>query len=612
MVSVRIIQIDTRIPRDNFDYQYPSDIAKWSEITQKFLRQNRMPSHYELTRNFHVKTLRDEYEYVVIDPSEAKDRHIMWIKYAGILKEFDKEWDILIVLDTDAWIKDYKAMKRRLLDRFIADPAKHFIFAEEPDCEEGRQSGIHQALNAGFLCLKHTDFAFRCIQRLWDMADKLTNLKTMWPRDQGCLNLLYANSNEFRNAVTIAPLAWCNTPAGSIVRHCWIKEFIPAIIAGDMMCIEKKGNHKVLFYCPPIQRSALMTYDNYIEKGGFSGSETAILEFAKRFADLDFEVAVCAPGYQSTFTDSHGITYLSPRDIQMGTYRCDDVEIFFPLYCCLDAIPVQVYAQMKGLVIPCAHCQLPEDHLRYMQTIPSQVLLTGPSLYSLTNVKQRNLVVANGINPSLLPEMMASELERKGRWIFHASFSRGGQMCGKIFSKTRSKNSEAAASLEYMSYYLPDVTKVPENEGCRFLGSLDKRSLFRTLATSDYFVYPLINSENASVHHDTYACCVLEALACGMIVVTWDVACLREVYGDHLLYVPHIPYPGYEPFGIDMSQRNPEMLSPTAEDLFVKAILDLESTPGKKSEMRTRASNWARQQTWDMSFKRLLEEAVPS
>lgn len=137
--------------------------------------------------------------------------------------------------------------------------------------------------------------------------------------------------------------------------------------------------------------------------------------------------------------------------------------------------------------------------------------------------------------------------------------------------------------MSQVSYYTPD-----HGPG----GSLSKSALASLLSRSDYFVYPL-SLEDGRVHHDTYGSAVLEALAMGVVVVTWGVACMPGVYGDRVVLL--------EPDGHDRFARfarNPWMNSDSAVELLGEAVLGLERDQDRKRGLRERGTSWARSQTW--------------
>jgi glycosyltransferase involved in cell wall biosynthesis len=150
----------------------------------------------------------------------------------------------------------------------------------------------------------------------------------------------------------------------------------------------------------------------------------------------------------------------------------------------------------------------------------------------------------------------------------------------------REASPAAATDLIFASYYTPDGGR-----------SLSKRALAELVASAEFFVYPLV-LQSGRVHHDTFACVVLEALAGSVDVVTWDAACLREVFGgDRVALVPPPACPGYDPrarFGC-----NPRMLTDDAVAALAATVLAVAALPAGERERRRRAAAaWANGQTW--------------
>jgi glycosyltransferase involved in cell wall biosynthesis len=92
---------------------------------------------------------------------------------------------------------------------------------------------------------------------------------------------------------------------------------------------------------------------------------------------------------------------------------------------------------------------------------------------------------------------------------------------------------------------------------------------------------------------------MLEALACGVIVLVWDVACISSVYGDNVvkITVPEKITKNYNPRARFASCR--WMLTDEAKKLFVDKIIELESNPQLKEEIRQKGISWAKDISWD-------------
>jgi glycosyltransferase involved in cell wall biosynthesis len=158
---------------------------------------------------------------------------------------------------------------------------------------------------------------------------------------------------------------------------------------------------------------------------------------------------------------------------------------------------------------------------------------------------------------------------------------------------------DVANHMNFLSYYTPDIMAHSLSDTIENHGSKAKLEVRDLLLESDYFVYPLV-LPNGLVHHDTFGTVVLEALACGVIVIVWDVACMKSVYGDKIV---KIPVPDHALTNYNPTARDGKcewMLSKEAQQLFVDKILDLESNLEKKESIRQNGMNWARQFTWDV------------
>ena len=64
-----------------------------------------------------------------------------------------------------------------------------------------------------------------------------------------------------------------------------------------------------------------------------------------------------------------------------------------------------------------------------------------------------------------------------------------------------------------------------------------KVEMFKCLAKSKYFVYPLINLEKGCIHYDCAPYVILEALLHGVIVITVRNSVFEELYGDAVCYI---------------------------------------------------------------------------
>lgn len=180
-------------------------------------------------------------------------------------------------------------------------------------------------------------------------------------------------------------------------------------------------------------------------------------------------------------------------------------------------------------------------------------------------------------------------------------------MAYRVFKYVQNKRPDACTSIHYASYFAPDSSLIQpllQDVDVHWHSSLPKNKIASLLNEADYFVYPLVLPD-AVVHHDTFASVVLEALASGVIVVTWNVACIPHVYGDYVIQVEPDDVPGYDRrarYG-----RNAWMLTDEAVQRLGEKILYLEEHPEEKEILRERGRTWAKTQTWDVVGKQYEE-----
>jgi len=343
------------------------------------------------------------------------------------------------------------------------------------------------------------------------------------------------------------------------------------------------------FYLPfPSGHRALpLTYENYLNGCGFSGTEASVLEIGRRLVRDGHQVTVCTGAH--TGRDVAGISYISNFTPDV----LESLDFFTPLFydtAAVHDIIGQLRNQPQTMVAIWLHCYLSDEAIRALQRSAASrsfmlIAVSRPVAAAVAHLQLPTYVVPNGISAEIF--QVPSQWSMRGsHCVFFATLERGGAVAARVAKAVGRK-------LVFATYFNTDARH-----------SLSKKELRRLLETCDYFIYPLVLPGDAAVpyavHHDTYACCVHEAMAAGVIVVTWDVACFRDVYGDNVVLVPPPTCDGYDPrarFG-----ANPAMASDAAVQLLADAVRALDSDPIKKEDLRCRARQWAFAHTWEHSY----------
>ena len=352
---------------------------------------------------------------------------------------------------------------------------------------------------------------------------------------------------------------------------------------------------KILFYFPNENhvRTKRLSYTNLME-GGFSGTETALLEMSNYLVIQGHEVQIY--GGADTYTDSN-IKFISEQELHAVDL---EVDWYSPLFWAfshqqkcllkkLDPHRTKIFMWFQCFVDDHLIREIKQHYQVYAQCVSKYVAKEYTHLFDPSH----SWVVYNGIHDLFTTEI-PDRTAKRGNWTFHAVYERGGSVAKNIFLKMN--DPVIARKLQLISYYTPDHN---QNSSTTIVhgGSKSKLEVRNMLLESDYFVYPLV-LEDGRVHHDTFGTVMLEALACGTIVVVWDVACVSSVYED---YVVKIPVPDKVKEHYNPSARFAQcnwMLTDEAQQLFIDKIKELESNQDHKESIRTRGMEWARKITW--------------
>lgn len=182
-----------------------------------------------------------------------------------------------------------------------------------------------------------------------------------------------------------------------------------------------------------------------------------------------------------------------------------------------------------------------------------------------------NTIIPNPIMVDIIEEIEREGLiEKKEKSsIFHAQYGRGGDIANRTIKE-----------LGWEDMHLFDYIN-PAN-------GTDKKILFRKLLESDYFIFPLYHP-NGCVYKDTFSCSVAEAIATGVIVVTYPLGAIPEYFSDGCVFLDF-------PEGIDMEKMLTEKVTCDAQymdniDIVKNKIIEIENTPGLKNNIRQKAKN---------------------
>lgn len=250
-MRIKVFQVDTRAPRQNADglspdLVFPDTIRKHADISREFVRANRQQmsiDYWSLSSRLNEFLCRKkdwDYEYQVATHTQP-NHHVMWVKTWETIQQLDAikdtNIDILVVFDTDMWIRDEDGFEQ-VLRSFHNDPAKAFLFAgEPPEIAEAKLVYVPQSINGGFMCLKNCQDSRDLMRNAWRVSEADPNCMHYmkhWPFDQTAMNHMYHYGDGVKDKSMVLDMLLCNTPAGKLVRHCWPKDMANGLLLLDM------------------------------------------------------------------------------------------------------------------------------------------------------------------------------------------------------------------------------------------------------------------------------------------------------------------------------------------------------------------------------------------
>jgi glycosyltransferase involved in cell wall biosynthesis len=204
---------------------------------------------------------------------------------------------------------------------------------------------------------------------------------------------------------------------------------------------------------------------------------------------------------------------------------------------------------------------------------------------TIENPEIQTTLIPNPIMDDIINEVLNLNLPRKPhKFIFHASWARGGNIAFDAVNQLYFPDKEFHAF-----DYLMTIHDYKEPFFYRHDG-VDKLTLFKHLAESEYFVYPLYTPYE-DVHKDTFSCVVAEAVALGCTVITYPLGALPENFNDYCIWLS-------APEGVDMAKMQGDALSKDLDGKFkctdniINIINYLEENPQIKETIRQQGKNY--------------------
>lgn len=354
----------------------------------------------------------------------------------------------------------------------------------------------------------------------------------------------------------------------------------------------------VLFHMPA-DGNNYARWDGYsIRNGGhgISGSHQSFVIIAEQLV----KARVISTAYLYNFCNDvvvNGVNYIS--DNQKVASEIDTLVI--PSWYAKNNVTFsnikQQYPQLKRLVV-WFQCQLLDGTMAesLTQMTPQvEVVFMHVSQWSRLNImkmmpsKLLERVSKHYVIPNPLMSDCLSVYNAESRGtdaVFFACFERGGEVAERVWKALKKHEPSVWGSFKSLQYNVQNACN-------------DKMSLFATLSTARYFIYPLVlppSYNSYSVHRDTFGCCVAEALANGVEVLSYPVGALEEHYGDMVHWIPFPPRVTKEIINNSVyDPKVPELFGDVQVAVIVEMMRKLNDTYNERATQRQLTAEKVRQ-----------------
>jgi glycosyltransferase involved in cell wall biosynthesis len=194
-------------------------------------------------------------------------------------------------------------------------------------------------------------------------------------------------------------------------------------------------------------------------------------------------------------------------------------------------------------------------------------------------------LIPNPVMDDIIRETLQQNIvKKKHKFIFHAAWARGGNVAVEAVRKLGYNDSEFHA-FDYLM-----CIHAHHDKWFNLHNGVDKSTLFKHIAESEYFLYPLYTPYK-DVHKDTFSCVVAEAIALGTTVVTYPLGALPEYFDKFCAWAN-------APAGANFNKMNSEQLSRDEVGIFntpdkiVDVVKSIEENPSIKLNVQSNGSDY--------------------
>ena len=279
---------------------------------------------------------------------------------------------------------------------------------------------------------------------------------------------------------------------------------------------------------------------------GVSGSHNGPMYLAEGFAEAGHTVYFVALNKTIECTEYKGVKYHNYDDFDYQNH-CDLIVTTNNIHDLIILNKIRNYRHLAMIM----HNELFNDdsnHMHDFNPFFRNVNDRFQMIYLSQNAKENILFMQNFLvpcNSKILPNSLDlseiipyDENKKEDLFVFFPVMERGYGMVHDLL--------DIFPNFKLIMNTYNDKNKefLTINSQTQFTEDSSKMKVYEALSRGKYFVYSLVNSEQinanyakGSIHYDTFAYVILEALLHGVVVIAPKMAVFDEIYGDAICYI---------------------------------------------------------------------------
>ena len=291
----------------------------------------------------------------------------------------------------------------------------------------------------------------------------------------------------------------------------------------DLSCDISNSHKHILFILTGNNHRNGIVDGKSIRTGGIgcSGTEQSMIILAEFLAKNNFKIYI-ANNYNNyeKLKKINNVYYTNYELNNIATKHFDYVITYPWIDDTLIKIPI--FGTVKKIILWMQTIYISNVKIihQFMKERQAKLYVINPSVYISRII---NHDISQSIIPNPIINLQNIQNKQKHKIIFFTCWERGGVYAQNIFN---------ALNWSDGTFCIFDYDTTSKESQI-----VDKQELYQSLATAEYFIYPLLNHKTNAIHKPVFSSAIAEALLNGVITITLPVRSIKDSFNDTVVYI---------------------------------------------------------------------------